>query len=49
LKRELNDFFVEPHALPIECMYASEEVLAKDWNLPEEDEAWKNLKKVTLL
>ena len=27
----------------VECMYASEQVLARDWNLPEEDEAWVNL------
>ena len=25
------------------CMLASEEVLAKAWNTPEEDEAWKDL------
>ena len=25
------------------CMLASENVLSKDWNTKEEDEAWKNL------
>ncbi len=26
-----------------DCMLASEEVLARDWNTPEEDKAWTNL------
>jgi len=25
------------------CMLASEDVLSKAWNTPEDDEAWKNL------
>jgi hypothetical protein len=28
---------------PVETHLASEKVLAKDWLLPEEDEAWKDL------
>lgn len=27
----------------IETMYASEQVLKKDWDNPEEDKAWKDL------
>ncbi|REE01245.1 DUF2281 domain-containing protein [Marinoscillum furvescens] len=27
----------------IATTYASEQVLSKDWNTPEEDEAWANL------
>lgn len=27
----------------MECMLASQEVLAKDWNSKEDEEAWKNL------
>ena len=30
------------------CALASESVLARDWNSPEEDEAWANLEKATL-
>ena len=26
-----------------ECYIASEDVLARDWDTPEEDEAWKDL------
>jgi hypothetical protein len=26
-----------------QTMLASQEILAKDWNRPEEDEAWRNL------
>ncbi len=28
---------------PVETHFASEKVLAKDWLLPEEDNAWKDL------
>lgn len=28
---------------PLETMLASEPVLARDWNRPEEDEAWASL------
>jgi len=28
---------------PLETHFASEKVLAKDWLLPEEDNAWKDL------
>jgi hypothetical protein len=27
----------------VDCMIISEEVLGKEWNTPEEDEAWKDL------
>ncbi len=42
-ERELNNILFDSASAAIECMYASEQVLAKDWNLPEEDEAWANL------
>lgn len=28
---------------PIACMIATEKVLAREWNTPEEDEAWADL------
>lgn len=31
------------HETAVEAAYASETVLAKDWNSPEEDQAWKDL------
>jgi hypothetical protein len=33
----------KPESDTILTHYASEKVLAKDWLLPEEDEAWKDL------
>ncbi|MDM8551934.1 hypothetical protein QUF72_17755 [Desulfobacterales bacterium HSG2] len=42
-ERELNDILSDSASGSTECMYASEQVLARDWNLPEEDEAWANL------
>lgn len=33
----------EPPRLLNECMLASEPSLAKEWDTPEEDEAWKDL------
>lgn len=36
-ERDVNDIFLGSESEPIECMYASEQVLARDWNLPEED------------
>ncbi|MCL2010765.1 MAG: hypothetical protein FWG71_09530 [Synergistaceae bacterium] len=37
-----NDFN-EPANLPNSITLASEKALAKDWLLPEEDEAWANI------
>jgi hypothetical protein len=42
-ERELTDNHSDSKSETIECMYASEQVLARDWNLPEEDEAWADL------
>lgn len=33
----------QEEASPLETMLASEPVLARDWNRPEEDDAWANL------
>ncbi len=41
-ERELNDILLDSASKSIECMHASEQVLARDWNLPEEDKAWAN-------
>lgn len=46
-RRALVVVFDEP-ALPIaETALLSEAALAKDWNRPEEDEAWSYLKRAT--
>ncbi|CAN2048865.1 DUF2281 domain-containing protein [Candidatus Magnetomoraceae bacterium gMMP-1] len=42
-EKKMDNILYESDSTTIECMYASEQVLAKDWNLPEEDEAWANL------
>jgi hypothetical protein len=42
-ERELNENLLDTASNTIDCMYASEEVLARDWNLPAEDEAWASL------
>lgn len=42
-ERGLDDIFLDFEPEPIECMCASERVLAKDWYLPEEDKAWESL------
>lgn len=42
-ERESSDILFDPASTAIECMHASEQVLARDWNLPEEDEAWVHL------
>lgn len=37
---------IHEHSVPNEarsCMIASESVLGRDWNKPEEDEAWRGL------
>ena len=33
----------ESEEFPVSTMLLSEEALAKDWNTPEEDEAWASL------
>jgi hypothetical protein len=42
-ERELNEILLASASKAIDCMYASEEVLARDWNSPAEDEAWASL------
>lgn len=42
-EREMSNILSGSASKCAQCMYASEQALAKDWNLPEEDEAWKNL------
>ncbi|WP_092065585.1 DUF2281 domain-containing protein, partial [Desulfonauticus submarinus] len=44
-KKELMDFieYLQLKAQRKETLYLSEQSLSKDWLLPEEDEAWKNL------
>ena len=42
-ERDLRDILFDSESQAIECMHASEQVLARDWNLPEEDKAWENL------
>lgn len=34
---------IEPESEVMQVLFASEEVLARDWNLPEEDAAWADL------
>ncbi len=42
-ERELNRIHGEPEERTIEFMLASESVLSRDWNRPEEDAAWASL------
>ena len=42
-KNRVIPFQVSADRLPSEITLASEKALAKDWLLPEEDEAWVNL------
>ena len=42
-KNRVIPFEVSADRLPSEITLASEKALAKDWLLPEEDEAWANL------
>jgi len=42
-ERELSRALREKTAKAIEFMYASESVLRRDWDRPEEDTAWANL------
>jgi hypothetical protein len=45
LLKELYDYlqFLKLKADKLDTHLASEDVLSRDWNSPEEDEAWKNL------
>ena len=42
-KDRMIPFDISADRLPNEITLASEKALAKDWLLPEEDEAWANL------
>ena len=44
-RRQVIDFieYLQLKAQRRETLYLSEQSLSKDWLLPEEDEAWKNL------
>ncbi len=42
-EREPGRALHEPHAEGYQTMLASETVLRRDWDLPEEDAAWANL------
>ncbi|GAB6163237.1 hypothetical protein JCM12298_23970 [Desulfothermus naphthae] len=44
-KKQLIDFieYLQLKAQKKETLYLSEKSLSKDWLLPEEDEAWKDL------
>lgn len=45
LLKELYEYlqFLKLKAEKLDTHLASEDVLSRDWNSPEEDEAWKNL------
>jgi len=42
-ERELGDVLRDTETRTIEFMFASETVLGRDWNNPEEDTAWASL------
>jgi len=42
-KKRIMPFEISTDRLPSDITLASEKALAKDWLLPEEDEAWANL------
>ena len=42
-RRGLATILEEPASTEIECALLSAAALAKDWNRPEEDEAWSHL------
>ncbi|RLB10545.1 MAG: DUF2281 domain-containing protein [Deltaproteobacteria bacterium] len=44
-RKQVMDFveYLQLKAQKKETLYLSEQSLSKDWLLPEEDEAWKNL------
>jgi hypothetical protein len=41
-EREIEELFLEPDS-SLQTMLATEAVLKRDWELPEEDEAWASL------
>jgi hypothetical protein len=43
LKRDTSKLMCEHISSSRECLLASEDVLRRDWERPEEDEAWANL------
>ncbi len=42
-ERESRELLPDASTRPKDCMLASEDVLRRDWDLPEEDEAWASL------
>lgn len=42
-ERELGEILRDKSTRAIEFMFASEAVLGRDWNRPEEDAAWASL------
>lgn len=42
-ERELNESLHDISTRTVECMLASEAVLRRDWDRPEEDAAWASL------
>ncbi len=42
-EREVSEILRESATKTIEFMFASESVLRRDWDRPEEDAAWANL------
>jgi hypothetical protein len=42
-ERNVAQAAIKPKSEAFQLMLASESVLARDWNLPEEDEAWTDL------
>ncbi len=42
-EREVNEILLTTAARSVDCMFASEAVLRRDWDLPVEDEAWASL------
>ena len=42
-ERELNEGLHDISTRAVECMLASEAVLRRDWDRPEEDAAWASL------
>lgn len=42
-ERELSEILRDPGAKAIECALASESMLRRDWDKPEEDAAWASL------
>jgi hypothetical protein len=43
LERDLRQILIKTASESFQTMLASEDVLRRDWELPEEDEAWADL------